>query len=41
MVLAAALTGLAIMGRAGRLDALGFAPAELIARLEARFSQPL
>ncbi len=40
VVLAAALTGLAVMGRAGRLDALGFTPAELIARLEARFSPP-
>lgn len=41
VVLAAALAGLAMMGRAGRLDALGFVPAELIARLEARFSRPL
>jgi hypothetical protein len=41
VVLAAALTGLAVMGRAGRLEALGFTTDELIARLEARFSQAL
>ena len=39
VVLAAALTGLAMMGRAGRLDALGFSAEELLARLEARFGQ--
>src|SRR5580692_3808793 len=37
VVLAAALAGLAMMGRAGRLDALGFSAEELLARLEARF----
>lgn len=41
VVLAAALTGLAVMGRTGRLDALGFTSDELIARLEARFSRKL
>jgi AcrR family transcriptional regulator len=41
VVLAAALTGLAVMGRAGRLDALGFTTDELLARLEARFSREL
>jgi AcrR family transcriptional regulator len=41
VVLAAALAGLAMMGRAGRLDALGFRADELITRLEARFAQPL
>lgn len=39
VVLAAALTGLAMMGRTGRLDALGFTPEELLARLEARFGR--
>ena len=39
VVLAAALVGLAMMGRAGRLDALGFSAEELLARLEARFGQ--
>jgi hypothetical protein len=39
VVLAAALAGLAMMGRAGRLDALGFTAEELLARLEARFSK--
>jgi hypothetical protein len=28
-----------MMGRAGRLDALGFSAKELLARLEARFGQ--
>ena len=41
VVLAAALTGLAVMGRTGRLDALGFTSDELVARLEARFSRKL
>lgn len=41
VVLAAALAGLAMMGRAGRLEALGFTPEELLARLEARFARPL
>jgi len=38
VVLAAALAGLAMMARAGRLDALGFTADELLARLEARFA---
>lgn len=38
VVLAAALAGLAMMGRAGRLEALGFSAEELLARLEARFA---
>ena len=41
VVLAAALTGLSIMGRTGRLEALGFTPVELLARLEARFAKPV
>ena len=41
VVLAAALTGLAIMGRTGRLEALGFSADELLARLEARFARAL
>jgi len=39
VVLGAALAGLALMGRSGRLDALGFSAEELLARLEARFGQ--
>ena len=39
VVLGAALAGLALMGRAGRLDALGFTAEELLVRLEARFGQ--
>jgi len=41
VVFAAALTGLAMMARAGRLDALGFPADELLARLEARFAREL
>jgi AcrR family transcriptional regulator len=41
VVLAAALAGIAMMGRAGRLDALGFTAEELLARLETRFTLPL
>jgi AcrR family transcriptional regulator len=37
VLVAAALAGLALLARSGRLDALGFAPAEMIARLDARF----
>lgn len=37
VLVAAALTGLALLARSGRLDALGFTPAELIARLDGRF----
>jgi AcrR family transcriptional regulator len=38
---AAALTGLAVLLRAGRLKALGFDAEELLARLDARFSAPM
>lgn len=38
VLVAAALTGLALLGRAGRLEALGFSPDELIQRLDGRFS---
>jgi len=37
VVLAATLAGLALMSRSGRLDALGFRPDELLARVQARF----
>ena len=37
VLVAAALTGLALLARSGRLDALGFTPAEMIARLDGRF----
>ncbi len=39
VLVGAALTGLALLARSGRLDALGFAPDEMIARLEARFRE--
>jgi len=38
LLLAAALTGLAVLTRSGRLAALGFSTEEAIARLDARFS---
>ncbi|HEX3429632.1 MAG TPA: TetR family transcriptional regulator [Rhizomicrobium sp.] len=38
LLLAAALTGLAVLARSGRLAALGFSTEETIARLDARFS---
>ncbi|MBS0276994.1 MAG: TetR family transcriptional regulator [Proteobacteria bacterium] len=38
VLLAATLAGLALFARSGRLDALGFGHAELLARLEARFA---
>jgi AcrR family transcriptional regulator len=38
LLIAAALGGLALLARAGRLAALGFSPEDLIARLEARFA---
>jgi hypothetical protein len=38
LLLAAALTGLAVLARSGRLIALGFSIEEAIARLDARFS---
>ena len=37
VLVAAALAGLALLMRSGRLEALGFAPDEMIARLDARF----
>ena len=37
LLLAAALSGLALFSRSGRLDALGFTPEEMIARLDGRF----
>lgn len=37
LLLAAALSGLALFSRSGRLDALGFSPEEMIARLDDRF----
>jgi AcrR family transcriptional regulator len=38
LLLAASLTGLAMLTRTGRLAALGFTPEELLQRLETRFS---
>jgi AcrR family transcriptional regulator len=38
LLLAAALTGLAVLARSGRLTALGFSIEEAIARLDGRFS---
>jgi AcrR family transcriptional regulator len=38
LLLAAALSGLAMFSRAGRLDVLGFSTEEILGRLEARFS---
>jgi AcrR family transcriptional regulator len=38
VLIAATLTGLALLKRSGRLDALGFGNAELLARLEKKFS---
>ncbi|MDB5735811.1 MAG: transcriptional regulator, TetR family [Alphaproteobacteria bacterium] len=37
VLIAAALTGLALLARSGRLSALGFTPEEIIARLDTRF----
>jgi AcrR family transcriptional regulator len=37
VLVAAALTGLALLARSGRLAALGYTPAEMIARLDGRF----
>ena len=37
VLVAAALSGLALLARAGRLDALGFSTAEILDRLETRF----
>jgi len=41
VVLAATLTGLAVLARSGRLAALGFSTDEVIGRLDARFSLTL
>ncbi len=38
LLVAAALSGLALLARAGRLDALGFSTEEVLAQLETRFS---
>lgn len=38
VLLAAAVAGLALFARSGRLDALGFAPEEILARLEEHFA---
>jgi AcrR family transcriptional regulator len=38
VLLAAAVTGLAVLARSGRTAALGFSPEELLQRLETRFS---
>ena len=37
VLVAASLVGLALLARSGRLQALGFAPDEMIARLDSRF----
>jgi hypothetical protein len=37
VLIAAALTGLALLARSGRLSALGFSPEEIMARLDTRF----
>ena len=37
VLVASALTGLALLARSGRLGALGFAPEEILARLDSRF----
>jgi AcrR family transcriptional regulator len=41
VLLAAALTGIAVLVRSGRLTALGFTPQELIERLDARFARTI
>jgi hypothetical protein len=37
VLVAAAVAGLALLARSGRLEALGFSADEMIARLDARF----
>ena len=37
VLVAAALTGMALLARSGRLEALGFKPEEILARLDSRF----
>src|SRR3954462_4826388 len=39
VLMAAALAGLALLRRSGRLTALGFAPEEILARLDSRFAK--
>jgi hypothetical protein len=39
VLVAATLAGLALLGRSGRLSALGFSAEEMLARLDGRFSQ--
>ena len=41
LLLAASLTGLALLARSGRLGALGFSGDELLARLDTRFSKAI
>jgi len=41
VLLAASLTGLAVLARSGRLSALGFETEELVARLDARFASTI
>jgi AcrR family transcriptional regulator len=39
VLVAAAVTGLAMLARSGRLEALGFSPEEILARLDVRFAR--
>jgi len=39
VLVAASLAGLAMLGRSGRLSALGFQPEEILARLDSRFAK--
>jgi hypothetical protein len=39
VLVAASLAGLAMLGRSGRLSALGFQPEEILARLNSRFAK--
>ena len=39
LLVAATLSGLALLARAGRLEALGFTAEEVVDRLEARFTR--
>jgi AcrR family transcriptional regulator len=41
LLVGATLSGLALLARAGRLDALGFSVEEILTRLETRFSQTM
>ena len=40
VLVAASLAGLALLGRSGRLAALGFSAEEILARLDTRFAKP-